>query len=229
MKGRTPGCSGFHARPGVPYSPAMPKRRHILILLACALAVGLYALRSAPPEPSYEGKSLSQCLDDFINVVQLGSMLSAERTVTAMGTNAIPFLVRCIESAPASLDYWGERIEQKAPKLVADLLVIARERHFRRVINSWGAAEAFSLLRPVPDEAIVKLTKTMMEPDAGCRGLTAARALAHSGERGIASLREAQTNQNTVIRDRANTILTNLGAYTSKPSYRFYNPPALTP
>jgi hypothetical protein len=43
---------------------AMPKRRHILILLACGLAAGLDALLSAPREPAYQGRFLTEWLEN---------------------------------------------------------------------------------------------------------------------------------------------------------------------
>ena len=42
----------------------MPKRRHILILLACGLAAGLDALLSAPREPAYQGRFLTEWLEN---------------------------------------------------------------------------------------------------------------------------------------------------------------------
>ena len=56
--------SGFNPSPVVPYWPAMPKRRHILILLACGLAAGLDALLSAPREPAYQGRFLTEWLEN---------------------------------------------------------------------------------------------------------------------------------------------------------------------
>ena len=65
-----------------------------VLLLAC-LAVGL-VWRSAPPEPVWQGRTLSAWTDDLATGSSIQICGAAEEAVQAIGTNAIPHLLRML-------------------------------------------------------------------------------------------------------------------------------------
>ncbi len=74
--------------------PVKVKRRVIAILLGCALAGAVVALfwPRGPKEPEYEGKKLSE----WTIALSLTPSQRPSQAVRHIGTNALPWLLRCI-------------------------------------------------------------------------------------------------------------------------------------
>ena len=74
----------------------MRRKITIVVLLCCAFFV-VFALQNREREPYYRGKSLSQWINVYLSSYG-GSPEEneAEEAVRAIGTNGIPFLIRCI-------------------------------------------------------------------------------------------------------------------------------------
>src|SRR5262249_30916181 len=93
------------------------RRRLILILAALAVLAGVVTYLCWPDEPYYGGRSLSSWLGDSVNPfarIQRGdfSMMdgsgaeSTKRAVEAIGTNAIPTLLRFVQAKDSGSRRW---------------------------------------------------------------------------------------------------------------------------
>jgi HEAT repeats len=78
----------------------MGKRGRILITVTAVVLIGVvgwsfFRVRSDPPEPMYKGKPLSYWLEEYHSATTNGSYLNgAQSAILAIGTNAIPTLLR---------------------------------------------------------------------------------------------------------------------------------------
>jgi hypothetical protein len=84
----------------------MKRRRSILVAaVACVFFVFIgAALWTREREPEYQGKKLSEWLDTYELDKSDGMASGAgDKAIRSIGTNAIPFLVRCMETHPLSL------------------------------------------------------------------------------------------------------------------------------
>ena len=68
------------------------------IRLGVVAAVFLFAPLLRPAEPVYQGKQLSEWLEEFSRVRQAEINHEAENAIIGMGTNALPFLVADLSS-----------------------------------------------------------------------------------------------------------------------------------
>ena len=84
------------------------KRWKLIVILFVAALAGTVAVifLTRPREPSWHGKTLTEWLEDFHNekYISLLHYEGEERTaIAAMGTNAVPFLIRRVEAREGTL------------------------------------------------------------------------------------------------------------------------------
>jgi hypothetical protein len=129
------------------------------------LVAGLLGLAARAAEPAYEGKPASFWLDHMY--AQPNGMSETIRAFKAMGSNAVPFLIKTLERKPSKL---GEVVDQKLyeddlerhlPKCVARALPSAmrvedRREHAAFLIGQIGpdAAAAIPALMAVLTDQI---------------------------------------------------------------------------
>ena len=183
----------------------VPQRRHILILLACGLAVGLYALLSGLREPSYQGKSLSQWVADLDPQGRPESAKAAE-AVRHMGTNAIPYLLewmryiqppgkaKCLDAFDNAAYWLQERLGAKGDWGLVD----------HRLMKAEEVTLAFRVLGEGATNAVVELTRILNKPESSRERFApsgrAAYALAHLGPLGLPPLVAALASTNARVR-----------------------------
>src|SRR6516164_3384536 len=99
----------------------MRKYRKVLIVTGCAvLAMTVAVLLGRDREPYYRGRSLSKWLDVYCeNVMTQHAPESTEarQAIQAIGTNAVPFMLKWIRQEPPS---WGKSAYKKLPERVQD-------------------------------------------------------------------------------------------------------------
>ncbi len=132
----------------------MSKRRKRIILLACGIfAIGLIWALLAPreDEPSYQGRTVSQWLND-IDQGRWGAW--NEAPIHAIGTNAIPACLKWIsyEGGVPLRNRIAKLVERVSPALGR-----------RLTVNHWGRSnrvvEVFRILGPQARAAIPELTR----------------------------------------------------------------------
>jgi hypothetical protein len=132
----------------------MSKRRKRLILLACgilALAVLWQLLRDR--EPSYQGRTLSEWIDQTRQDGVENEIEEARIAIRAIGTNAIPTILKWISYEPsASRDRIAALVERLSPKLATRFIVHTERRASR-------AQDVFYILGPELRSAIPELTQ----------------------------------------------------------------------
>jgi len=128
----TPSEKGNHPRLGNPHYPSM-RRKGWLVPAVFAVLLGLAAvLLLTPSEPSYRGKPLTHWLQAYkITITATNSLwrnskpigaddeapsrYEADAAIEAIGTNAIPILLRLIQHRDSRLRYWQFSLARKAP------------------------------------------------------------------------------------------------------------------
>src|SRR5437867_1186456 len=84
----------------------MKRRRQLGVISAlCLVAVAAAFFVMRPREPVYQGKQLSQWLEEFNRVGPAEINQEAEKAIRQIGTNALPFLVKdlCSRDSPFKL------------------------------------------------------------------------------------------------------------------------------
>jgi len=148
-------------------------------------------------EPSYQGKKLSQWLEELGDPepeLQGDAELRRWQEVFGhMGTNAIPFLLRRLQSRDSALKIkvidWAERHDVSAPRF--------QRAEFRQT----QAAVGFRLLGPQAASARAALVAILNR--GGAAGWYAAYALAGIGQEAVPPLAQALTNLDSEIRRSA--------------------------
>jgi HEAT repeat protein len=189
----------------------MPKRRLILLVLACGvLAVVLFPVLSRPHEPSYSGRPLSHWLEMSSPITPPHEREQARVAIHQMGTNAIPSLLKAIGyQRPA----WKEA-----------LLNVAERLPYAGELESWlltdkalsradAARDAFEELGPEAKGAVRDLARLMNTATSHATGHRAADALARLGPDACPFLFEALTNRQISGRVRALSSISYLGAH----------------
>src|SRR2546423_743458 len=74
----------------------MPKRRIYLIVIAVGVFVGLGVAFIPSREPSYEGKRLSEWVEELDRTDSVTREREAVEAIRHIGTNALPYLVKWI-------------------------------------------------------------------------------------------------------------------------------------
>lgn len=136
-----------------------PRHRILLTALAAMLGSLWLAVFRGPREPSYAGKQLA----DWLSAMTPGNPASETEAaaVRAIGTNAIPFLLKWIRyERPA----WKNSLNELSTKSFNHpLFDQAQDPAEWRADN---AAMAFHVLGPEADAAIPELTRLMNTPDS---------------------------------------------------------------
>lgn len=187
----------------------MSKRRRLLILLACLSGLGLVAvLLTVPREPRDHHQPLSHW------VLMLGSPRAnapespeASAAVTAIGTNALPFLLDWVQY-------------ESAPGRAKLSMLIARLRHTpppwpgprsRREHLAWGADRALCILGTQAVSALPELVRLMNDssrPETARRAAGSLRAL---GTNSLPALLAVVDNPNHPCRTSAILALEIMG------------------
>ena len=172
----------------------MPKRRQILLVLAAgALVLGLYAILSRPPEPSYKGRSLSawQTAYPWDTTTNLSRQQEVDDAIRHMGTNTLPFLLKWIRlESPV----WKTTVWSKMPDWA--MSETGARWMFHREIKAYRAALALKALGPEADAAIPALAAMLKDAKSNYQTRQmAAMALAQVGtKQAFQALTAALTN-----------------------------------
>src|SRR5258708_6947335 len=174
----------------------MGKKRGILLaVLFVALAGGLVWMLSRPTEPAYRGKPLSVWLKEF-NGNPGDSNQAAFVAFRDMGTNAIPALLKIIQSG----DPRFQRMVLKLNRMQSLVECPVRET----ADQSWGASCALYAMGANAKPALPVLTNLLFHTNTVW---LSAVPLAGMGAAGLPPLLAALTNQNAYIRYSAATAL----------------------
>jgi HEAT repeat protein len=174
------------------------KRGFLLAVLFVALAGGLVWVLSRPAEPAYQGKPLRAWLNDLHG---WGGDTNNPAFIAfrEMGTNAIPALLKIIES--------------NDPPFQRMILKLNRRQslvHFPRR-QTWpqrrAASFALYAMGPNAKPAFSTLTNLLFYTNNLPPGAEPAIPLAGMGSEGLPPLIAALTNQNALIRESAATEL----------------------
>ena len=164
------------------------------IILSClgVLCATVWLMSStAPPEPRYQGRKLTEWLGDM-EFSDAGGYLSASATkaIRAMGTNALPYLLWMVESEKDSPS------KNRANRLLEKQSVIK----FRFTSYSYSCgpgASGFAPLGETAAPAVPRLMKLLENPRTS---LQARFALMCIGSPAFPSLAEALTNKSAHVR-----------------------------
>jgi HEAT repeat protein len=145
-----------------------------------------------PREPEYRGKQLSEWVEHHLHG-DSAEMAEAEKAFRAMGPDAVPWLLRRLESRPDGfLNKYAEHIEVRA------LQIWQRQRY-----DHWNQYRAHALytLGLLGEAASPGLpTYVHILKSEGEFGWLAADAIAATGEAGKPALRAGLSDTNTLIR-----------------------------
>jgi HEAT repeat protein len=184
----------------------MSKRRKRIILLACgilAFALVWALLARREPDPSYQGRTLSQWLDRIQQSAD--GTIWAETVIRAIGTNAIPTCLKWISYEASPLRNKFTALAERLPTdLTPHFLFIAQERAHR-------AAAVFEILGPEARAAIpelTRLTQTSSDPERADRCI---HVLSHLGPEAVPSLLTLVTNNQAATRRFAIVQVHSLG------------------
>ncbi len=182
----------------------MPKRRIIIVLLACAmLAAVLYpvlapvvcALLPGPSQPSYQGKSLSEWVI-LLDTEEPPTSTAAAEAVRKMGTNALPCLLTWIRTP---VPPWTLGLASKAYERAILLPSWLTAVCFRPIC----AGHALVELGPATNSAVPELTRLANDQSDSTRARIATEALDQLGKTSFPALLVALTNRSEDIRARA--------------------------
>jgi len=159
----------------------MIKRPFVLLFVAVGIIVAGLTLLCflSPREPVYQGKRLSVWLEGFDS-----SYHEASQAIRAMGTNAVPWLIRELRHKDSA---FKSRLMQLAGK--QSLIKFDDRQTYRRRMRAIAACEA---LGPAAKRAIPSLTELFNNPKLGVDD-RAAFALARMGPEAIPPLTQALT------------------------------------
>jgi hypothetical protein len=143
------------------------KRTIVIFLLSCVTLLGLILAFKSPGEPIYEGKRLSTWLSELPESQTYGEQgTRAVNAVRAMGTNALPPLIRMLRAEDSRLK------EQVRNLLYQQKLIRIRLSHpaiFQRVL----ACRGLRVLGPLAAPVIPQLEETLLsrDPDMSIPGV----------------------------------------------------------
>lgn len=84
------------------------RKRWIAATVAMLAFVGCVMVSARPREPHYEGRSLTYWAARL-------SQPEAQQALTAIGTNALPYLIEWLDEEPTRFDTWMWRVGQRLP------------------------------------------------------------------------------------------------------------------
>lgn len=189
----------------------------ISILLACAVALVALGALLLPrkPEASYQGRTLTEWLDDYYFDSRKRIEVDLPQTeayfaLSAIGTNALPTLLRWVEHEPSP---WGERLRSFAASLPPPLANLS----FVRTLAQSGHrpfawVQAFQVLGLDANGAVPELTRLLRrEPAAEDLGALPALALAYIGPAGLPPLLAAAADSHASCRINAILSFSDMG------------------
>ncbi len=184
----------------------MPARKKIILFGSLfAVFLGILVIGSinyflSLREPTYENKPVSTWIAPFCKQTKTGldapggpvhfeELQPVRRAVTAMGTNALPFLV-------ARLDYRESKIHKKFRQLMDKQPIIELRLDDPRV-EYIQAIRALAILGPKANPAVSNLVSLLADPVLAPHAIYALQAI---GENGMQALISETTNQSSVVR-----------------------------
>ncbi|HYG34796.1 MAG TPA: HEAT repeat domain-containing protein [Clostridia bacterium] len=169
------------------------KRRRILIItiVGLVLLIGLLAYLASDNEPSYQGHSLSYwisiCRDnDSSRPNVVAEILQAEKAIRAIGPNALPHLLKWLDTEPTRIRLTAHDMAVKIlpwNTYRSDLVQKALEGSANARANS--AITGFRILGPIATPAIPRLLQLSRRPR---QSFTSSRAIMSLGEVGQPAL-----------------------------------------
>ena len=169
----------------------MPKRRTLLIAVACVVVVAAIALFPRTSEPAYNGLPLSTWVAAFTEVGPgEKTFQKAMEAVDHIGTNATPFLLAWIQFEPPPGPFTSKFVNpynwDGRPLSFRDRLLYDFRGKRERLAE--GAETAFQVLGARATPAIPELTRLMNARTGPLMALRAALALARLGTNGLPPL-----------------------------------------
>ena len=179
----------------------MSPRAQIAASVSLAIAISAVSIHSLlQREPSYDGRTLSQWLEDF----DLGAANRCERAADAIdeiGTNAIPRLLSLLGAKDTPLDEAMAEIND-----TQSIMAIDWDTAFD---SHWRALRGFEALG---DKAVAAIPTLATALERGENPAFVSFALASIGVEALPSLQSASTNQNHGVRMSSIAALGILGA-----------------
>ena len=184
-----------------------PRRKRI-ILLACGIfALGLTWVLLKPPErePTYKGHTLSEWLGQ-----QKGhwgaNLLLDDDPILAIGTNAIPTLLKWISYEPSP---WRNKIARLVERVSANL---RRRLFYKPVERANDAVRVFRILGPRARAAVPELTRLALTSADRDRAYRCIESLKHAGPEALPAVLTLASNSPPRTRFRAIVTLPGFGA-----------------
>jgi HEAT repeat protein len=181
----------------------MGKKRGILLaVLLVALAGGVVWMLFRPAEPAYQGKSVSAWLNEF-NGVPVDTTQAAFVAFREMGTNAIPALLRVVQSYDSPFNRMILEPDRMQTLVHFPLVEKWHQRASERSQQRWAATFALYAMGTNAKPALPALTNLLFHTNTQFFS----GALAGMGPEGLSAMIAALTNQNADIRLSAATGL----------------------
>jgi hypothetical protein len=175
----------------------MTKRtKRILVLGLAAVVVGWWWAATREREPSYNGRSLSFWLAQYSgngrSVVSYAEAAESEVAVKAIGTNALPFLVKWLRYEPGGMRRWRDQAATKLPtKIFYSRFVQEHVIESSADRQAQNAGSGFRILGPAAAPAIpdlISLTKIPNSDFAATRSIYALRQIGEPALPALAAL-----------------------------------------
>jgi HEAT repeat protein len=184
-------------------TPLKPVLSLLVVILACGIAV-LILKFVYRPEPSYNGKTLTQWADQFgsnnWSASGAAGAREAKAAIQKVGTNSVPFLIELIRSTESPT---RSRLRRIVPRSWHTRLHLQeRTQQTRRT-----GAHALAALGPdaaaiaLPD--LIEIASRHPNEDARYVAVFAIRVLGEGAEPAIPFLIQCLTNSVNIIRDEA--------------------------
>jgi hypothetical protein len=165
------------------------KRKRLGVVLLCALVVGVAAIAfwPGPKEPEYKGKKLSEWLAIYANSDLPSEHEASADAVKAIGTNALPFLVRWVEYDTPGWRTDLARITAKLPAWMGKRAITLWLAGNDKLMRANAAYFGFSVLGEGAAPAIPELDQFIRNPK-NRNPRFACKALAGIGRDGLTPL-----------------------------------------
>jgi hypothetical protein len=186
--------------------------RKVLVFLAVvAAAIALIVWVARPNEPSYGGRSLTEWLELY-NTSERDTPAEREAAgaVRAIGTNALPCLLRWIQYEPIGRAHPLLRGVRKSPQVVQKKL-FPLLLSTRRAGQSHAAVIGFKILGSEARPAIPELTRLLNATNSPYASQQAALALGGMGKEGLPPLIAGLGNSRNRVRHVVANVLGNMG------------------
>ena len=191
----------------------MWRRRFILALCAVTIAGVAYLLFAPSREPSYQGRRLSEIVRSLGDPIVFSLTIldhdidHNNNAIKHIGTNAIPYLLKWIQSDPPP---WKLSCYQRLAKVLQRF-----KCHWNPLENevqlARGAEHAFYILRAQAEGAIPELSRMMNETNHPVIAERAARIMAYVGEKALPMLIAALKSGSPGTRRAIASTIGNMG------------------